>query len=62
MRDTPMSSVESVTGTAFYVMGFVEGRVFWNPEMPGSNPKERTAVYATMNDALSRLTLFSTVL
>src|ERR1043165_3792933 len=32
---------ESVTGTAFYVMGFVEGRVFWNPDMPGSNPKER---------------------
>ena len=29
---------ESVTGTPFYVMGFVEGRVFWNPEMPGSNP------------------------
>ena len=24
---------------AFYVMGFVEGRVFWNPEMPGSNPR-----------------------
>ena len=32
---------ESVTGTPFYVMGFVEGRVFWNPEMPGSNPRER---------------------
>ena len=30
---------ESVTGTPFYVMGFVEGRVFWNPEMPGSNPR-----------------------
>src|SRR5436853_3825238 len=28
---------ESVTGTAFYVMGFAEGRVYWNPEMPGSN-------------------------
>src|SRR4026207_1832421 len=29
---------DSVTGTAFYVMGFVEGRVFWNPDMPGSTP------------------------
>src|ERR1700720_793532 len=28
---------ETVAGTPFYVMGFVEGRVFWNPEMPGSN-------------------------
>src|SRR5262249_51114022 len=25
---------DSVAGTAFYVMGFVDGRVFWNPEMP----------------------------
>ena len=36
---------ESVTGTAFYVMGFVEGRVIWVPDMPGSNPAERTAVF-----------------
>src|SRR5919109_298987 len=30
-------------GTAFYVMGFVEGRVFWEPDMPQSNPAERAA-------------------
>ncbi len=49
---------ESVAGTAFYVMGFVAGRVFWNPEMPGSNPDERTAVYDAMNATLSRLHSF----
>src|SRR5918995_266828 len=49
---------ESVTGTAFYVMGFVAGRVFWNPEMPGSNPKERAAVYDAMNQTLARLHSF----
>jgi aminoglycoside phosphotransferase (APT) family kinase protein len=49
---------ESVAGTAFYVMSFVEGRVFWNPEMPGSNPSERTAVYDAMNDTLARLHSF----
>jgi aminoglycoside phosphotransferase (APT) family kinase protein len=49
---------DSVTGTAFYVMGFVEGRVFWNPDMPGSNPKERVAVYQAMNDTLARLHSF----
>ena len=32
---------ESIAGTAFYVMGFVDGRVFWEPQMPGSNPAER---------------------
>src|SRR6186997_963301 len=46
---------ESVTGTAFYVMGFVEGRVIWVPEMPDSNPQERTAVFDAMNATLARL-------
>jgi aminoglycoside phosphotransferase (APT) family kinase protein len=49
---------ESVTGTAFYVMGFVEGRVFWNPEMPGSHPAERAAVYDAMNETMARLHSF----
>jgi aminoglycoside phosphotransferase (APT) family kinase protein len=49
---------ESVAGTAFYVMGFVEGRVFWNPHMPGSNPAERAAVYDAMNATLARLHTF----
>ena len=49
---------EAVAGTAFYVMGFVAGRVFWNPEMPGSNPSERAAVYDAMNATLARLHSF----
>src|SRR2546423_2524784 len=36
---------EIVTGTAFYVMAYVEGRVFWEPHMPGSDAAERAAVY-----------------
>lgn len=49
---------ERVAGTEFYVMGFVEGRVFWNPHMPGSNPAERAAVYDAMNATLARLHTF----
>jgi aminoglycoside phosphotransferase (APT) family kinase protein len=49
---------ESVAGTAFYVMGFVDGRVFWEPQMPSSNPAERTAVYDAMNDTIARLHSF----
>ena len=26
---------ESIAGTAFYVMSFADGRVFWEPQMPG---------------------------
>jgi len=49
---------ESVAGTAFYVMNFVDGRVFWEPQMPGSNPAERAAVYDAMNETIARLHSF----
>jgi aminoglycoside phosphotransferase (APT) family kinase protein len=49
---------ESVTGTAFYVMSFVDGRVFWEPQMPGSNPAERAAIYDAMNATIARLHAF----
>jgi aminoglycoside phosphotransferase (APT) family kinase protein len=46
---------ETITGTAFFVMSHVEGRVFWEAEMPSSNPLERTQVYDAMNATLARL-------
>src|SRR5271154_5169008 len=46
---------ESVIGTAFFVMAYVEGRVFWEPQMPASNPEERAQVYDAMNATLARL-------
>ncbi len=48
----------AVAGTAFYVMGFVDGRVFWEPQMPASNPAERAAVYDAMNATMARLHMF----
>ena len=39
---------EAVVGTAFYVMGYADGRVFWEPHMPQSNPAERRSVYDAM--------------
>ncbi len=49
---------EGVIGTAFFVMAYVEGRVFWEPLMPGSDPAERAAVYDAMNATLARLHAF----
>jgi aminoglycoside phosphotransferase (APT) family kinase protein len=46
---------ESVAGTAFFVMSYVEGRVFWEPQMPASNLAERARVYDAMNATLARL-------
>src|SRR5262249_5334225 len=48
----------SVVGTPFYVMGFVDGRVFWEPQMNGSNPAERAAVYDALNAPMVRLHRF----
>jgi aminoglycoside phosphotransferase (APT) family kinase protein len=49
---------ESVVGTAFYVMAFADGRVFWDLPMPASNPEERAAVYDSMNATLAKLHSF----
>lgn len=44
-----------VIGTPFYLMEHVEGRVIWEPHMPASDPAERAAVYAAMNETLAWL-------
>ncbi len=49
---------ESVAGTPFYLMGFVAGRVIWEPHMPAADPRERSAVYDAMNSTLARLHCF----
>ncbi len=46
---------EGIVGTAFFLMSHVEGRVFWEPHMPSSDPAERARVYDAMNAALARL-------
>ena len=46
---------EDIIGTAFYVMGFVDGHVFWEPHMPGAAAPERAAVYDAMNGTIARL-------
>jgi aminoglycoside phosphotransferase (APT) family kinase protein len=49
---------DTVVGTPFFLMGYVDGRVFWEPQMPASQPAERAAVYDAMNATLSRLHAF----
>lgn len=46
---------ESVVGTAFYIMSFVEGRVFWEPFLPSLSREERGAVYDSMNETIAKL-------
>jgi aminoglycoside phosphotransferase (APT) family kinase protein len=39
-------------------MGYADGRVIWEPHMPGANPIERASVYDAMNATLARLHTF----
>ena len=36
---------ESITGTMFYVMDMVEGRIIWDGTLPDMEPAERRAIY-----------------
>jgi aminoglycoside phosphotransferase (APT) family kinase protein len=47
-----------VVGTAFFVMGFVAGRIFWEPHLPDSHPAERAAIYDATNATIARLHSF----
>jgi aminoglycoside phosphotransferase (APT) family kinase protein len=46
---------ESVIGQAFYVMDFLEGRIFRDARMPGVTAAERAALYDDLNTTLARL-------
>lgn len=46
---------ESVIGRAFYVMEFMEGRVFWDQSLPNCSQQERAAIYDEMNRVISSL-------
>jgi len=45
----------AVIGTTFYVMDFVEGRIFWDPALPELAPAARTALYDDMNRVVAAL-------
>ncbi len=44
-----------VIGSMFYVMEFVDGRIFWDAALPGLDREERAAIYASLIDTLAAL-------
>jgi aminoglycoside phosphotransferase (APT) family kinase protein len=46
---------ESVIGRAFYIMEFVDGRVFWSQDLPGLNNETRSHIYSSMNRVIADL-------
>ena len=52
---------EKVVGTAFFVMAYVEGRIFWNLDLPGLDREERAAIYDHVNQTIAELHRFDWV-
>jgi len=46
---------DSVIGSAFYVMEFLDGRIFWDPRLPDLAPAERRAMFQSMNTVIAAL-------
>jgi aminoglycoside phosphotransferase (APT) family kinase protein len=46
---------DAVVGTAFYVMEFVAGRIFWDPRLPGLMREERRAIFDELNRVIATL-------
>lgn len=46
---------DDVAGTTFFVMDYVEGRIFWELDLPGLDSGERAAIYDDVNRVLAQL-------
>src|SRR5258706_3186403 len=46
---------ENVIGTMFYVMDYVDGRVLWDPALPGMTREQRAAIWDEKNRVISEL-------
>jgi len=44
-----------IIGTAFFIMDFVEGRIFWDSSLPEASKEERTPLYHALIDTLAQL-------
>jgi aminoglycoside phosphotransferase (APT) family kinase protein len=45
----------NVVGTPFYVMDYVEGRIFWEPHAPGLTAGERHELFESLNETIASL-------
>ncbi|TPN55057.1 MULTISPECIES: phosphotransferase family protein [unclassified Mesorhizobium] len=51
-----LSAEDSPIGRMFYVMDFLDGRIFWDPALPEARDNdERSAIYDAMNGTLAAL-------
>ena len=49
---------DEVIGTMFYIMEYVEGRIFWDLDLPNASPDGRAALYDNVNETIAKLHSF----
>ena len=54
-RPVVLCEDDQIIGTIFFVMEFVNGRIFWDLDLPGLEPEERTAIYDNVNATIAEL-------
>ena len=45
---------DSVIGTPFYVIEFLDGRIFEDPSLPNASPEERTSLWKAAAETLAK--------
>lgn len=54
-RPLVLCEEDAVIGTTFFVMEYVEGRIFWDLDLPGLEVDERAAIYDNVNETIATL-------
>lgn len=54
-RPLHLCADESVIGSMFYLMSYVDGRIFWDPSLPELSPAQRGDIYLAIVDAMAAL-------
>lgn len=49
---------DEIIGTMFFIMEYVEGRIFWELDLPNANPAGRAALYDNVNEIIAKLHSF----
>ena len=54
-RPYALCEEDEVIGTMFFIMEYVEGRIFWELDLPNANQAGREALYDNVNETIAKL-------
>ena len=54
-RPLHLCTDDTIIGSAFYIMDYASGRVFWQPHAPGLSTQDRAALFSSLNATIAKL-------